>query len=86
MVTFEFDTKSEGNIKRTGRAYQSNIACKRRICYCKRITLTPHLDLLVGGPLVRERLSAGATVASIEAEWQQGLAEFEPERLASLLY
>ena len=46
----------------------------------------PHLDLLAGGPLVRQRLDAGESVASIEAEWQQGLAAFEAERLESCLY
>ena len=33
-----------------------------------------------------ERLSAGDSVASIEAEWQDGLAAFQEERQASLLY
>lgn len=46
----------------------------------------PHIDLLSGGPGVREILSAGGSVAAIEATWPQGLAAFEAQRQASLLY
>lgn len=46
----------------------------------------PHVDLLAGGPRVREMLSAGRSVADIEAAWPAGLAAFRTETEACCLY
>jgi uncharacterized protein YbbC (DUF1343 family) len=46
----------------------------------------PHVDLLAGGPTVREMLNAGCTVADIEATWHAGLAAFTAQAEQCCLY
>jgi uncharacterized protein YbbC (DUF1343 family) len=46
----------------------------------------PHVDLLAGGPTVREMLNANRSVADIEATWPVGLAAFRAETEGCCLY
>ena len=46
----------------------------------------PHVELLAGGPTVREMLNADCSVADIEATWPAGLATFRAETEACCLY
>ena len=46
----------------------------------------PHVDLLAGGPTVREMLNAGCSVADIEATWPAGLAAFSAQTEQCCLY
>lgn len=44
------------------------------------------VDVLSGGPLIREAIEAGQTPAEIRAQWEQGLREFKKRRDVYILY
>ena len=45
-----------------------------------------NIDLLAGGPLVRESIDAGLRPEEIKEKWKGGLEEFKEKREAYLLY